>query len=253
MDGNGRWAQSRGRPRTAGHRAGADAVRRTVEAAPRLGIHTLTLFAFSSDNWQRPPEEVEALMRLFQRYLRQEAREAARRGIRISVIGRRDRLSPLLRREIERAEAVTTGGGFHLRIAVDYSGRDAILAAAAALGGARPTREDFARLLAGSAPEPVPDVDLLIRTGGERRLSDFLLWECAYAELVFLDRHWPDFDATDLEAALAEFRRRDRRFGQVSAWQGGWEGPFPAPPGGRGRGRSGESRMPRVRDRLRLS
>jgi undecaprenyl diphosphate synthase len=223
MDGNGRWAQARGRGRTAGHEAGADAVRRTVEAAPELGVGTLTLFAFSSDNWQRPPREVGALMRLFRSYLAAEAERCADEGVRIAVIGRRDRLSAPLCRAVERAEAATARADkFLLRIAVDYSARDAILRAARRLNGhgAGPEdlcREAFARLLA--APHdalPVPDVDLLIRTGGEKRLSDFLLWECAYAELVFTDRMWPDFAAADLEAALHEFRARERRFGRVS-------------------------------------
>ncbi len=221
MDGNGRWAVARGKPRSEGHRAGADAVRRTVEAAPDVGIGILTLFAFSSDNWQRPAGEVTHLMRLFRHYLREEAGRCADNGVRISVIGRRDRLDARLRRAIERAEAVTAAGArFQLRIAVDYSARDAIVRAAHRLGGGagEVTRETFSRLLAAAqGGDPVPDVDLLIRTGGERRLSDFLLWECAYAELVFTDRMWPDFDADDLEAAIAEYRRRERRFGRVGA------------------------------------
>jgi undecaprenyl diphosphate synthase len=227
MDGNGRWARDRGRPRTAGHEAGADAVRRVVEAAPDCGISTLTLFAFSADNWQRPPAEVEALMRLFEHYLKRETDRAVREGLRISVIGRRDRLRPALRRAVERAEVATAaspaGVRLHLRIAVDYSARDAIVRAAASLRAPRrlgpPSREAFARLLGDAchAREAVPDVDLLIRTGGEKRLSDFLLWECAYAELIFLDRRWPDFEAADLAAAVAEYRGRERRFGRVPA------------------------------------
>jgi undecaprenyl diphosphate synthase len=219
MDGNGRWATARGRRRTAGHRAGADAVRRTVEAAPEMGVGTLTLFAFSADNWLRPPEEVRALMRIFRSYLEAEARRCAERGVRIAVIGRRDRLSPGLVRAIEAAEAATAAAGsFLLRIAVDYSARDAILRAAARVAGCggAPSREQFARLLAEPHDGlPVPDVDLLIRTGGEKRLSDFLLWECAYAELVFTERMWPDFAVEDLGAAVAEFHRRERRFGRV--------------------------------------
>jgi len=221
MDGNGRWATARGRSRTAGHVAGVEAVRRAVEGAADLGVGTLTLFAFSSDNWRRPDQEVRALMRLFRSYLRAEAAKCAKNGIRISVIGRRDRLTPGLLAEIERAEAVTAGASrFHLRIAVDYSARDAILRAASRLHDqADLSREAFARLLAEPPHEgaPVPDVDLLIRTGGEQRLSDFLLWECAYAELVFLDRMWPDFTAADLAAAVREFHRRERRFGTVPA------------------------------------
>ncbi|HEX8984892.1 MAG TPA: di-trans,poly-cis-decaprenylcistransferase [Bryobacteraceae bacterium] len=215
MDGNGRWATARGLARIEGHRRGAAAVRRAVEAAPHLGIGTLTLYAFSSDNWRRPDEEVSALLRLFLQYLRKEAAECAGRGVRISVIGRRDRLPPALRQAIEAAERSTAGGAnLHLRLAVDYSSRDAILQAAGAWkGGTAPTREDFARLLSGA----VPDVDLLIRTGGEQRLSDFLLWECAYAELHFTRRMWPDFERADLETALRDFRVRERRFGALPA------------------------------------
>jgi undecaprenyl diphosphate synthase len=218
MDGNGRWATSRGRSRTAGHVAGVEAVRRTVEAARDQGIGTLTLFAFSSDNWKRPNQEVRALMRLFLSYLRNEAERCAENGIRISVIGRRDRLPHNLMSAIETAEALTARAArFDLRIAIDYSARDAIVRAAARLEGREPSREAFARLLAGPPHDtrPTPDVDLMIRTGGEKRLSDFLLWECAYAELVFLDRMWPDFTAADLADAVREFQRRERRFGTV--------------------------------------
>ncbi|MEA2563275.1 MAG: undecaprenyl diphosphate synthase [Acidobacteriota bacterium] len=219
MDGNGRWATAKGRPRTAGHVAGAEAVRRTVEAARGLGIGTLTLFAFSSDNWHRPPEEVGALMRLFRRYLIKEAARCAKDGVRIRVIGRRDRLPPLLVRVIQQAEAVTAGGKEALlRIAIDYSARDAILRAASRLHldrGGEASREVFSSLLADE--NPLPDVDLLIRTGGEKRLSDFLLWECAYAELVFTERMWPDFGADDLAEAVRDFHHRDRRFGLITA------------------------------------
>jgi undecaprenyl diphosphate synthase len=218
MDGNGRWAVSRGRPRTAGHAAGVEAVRRVVEAAADLGVGTLTLFAFSSDNWRRPDVEVRALMRLFRSYLTAEAGKCAENGVRIAVIGRRDRLSPGLVRVIEEAEAATAHADRSLlRIAVDYSARDAILRAAARLRGEPASREGFARLLAEPPHDgrPVPDVDLLIRTGGEQRLSDFLLWECAYAELVFTDRMWPDFGGADLTEAVREFHRRERRFGTV--------------------------------------
>ncbi len=219
MDGNGRWAQARGLPRVAGHRAGAVAVRRTVEAAAKLGVRVLTLYAFSSDNWQRPAEEVDTLMRLLDEYLRRELDRCLEHGIRVSVIGRRDRLPPALAGAIAAAERATAeGGALHLRIAVDYSARDSILGAALAVNGAgRLSRDDFARLLgrAVHAAEPVGEVDLLIRTGGEQRLSDFLLWECAYAELHFTPRMWPDFDAADLEAALRDFRSRQRRFGRL--------------------------------------
>ena len=198
MDGNGRWATARGLPRTAGHRAGADAVRRAVETAPRLGIRTLTLFAFSSDNWKRPTREVATLMRLFHRYLAAEAAALKENGVRLSVIGRRDRLADPLVRQISAAERLTAAEHrLHLRLAVDYSAREAIR---------RSTRDSS---LLG------PDVDLLIRTGGERRLSDFLLWECAYAELLFTEKRWPDFDAADLERAVADFHGRQRRFGAL--------------------------------------
>ncbi len=219
MDGNGRWATRRGLPRTAGHRAGAEAVRRVVEAAPGLGIGVLTLFAFSADNWGRPRPEVAALMRLLRAYLRAETARCVENGLRVSVIGRRDRLAPSIVRAIRRVEHATRGGPrLHLRIALDYSAREAI--ARAALGWARaasPDLELLGRMVAQSAGDgpAVPDVDLLVRTGGERRLSDFLLWECAYAELHFTDRMWPDFEAADLAAALAEFRRRERRFGRL--------------------------------------
>jgi undecaprenyl diphosphate synthase len=219
MDGNGRWATARGRPRAAGHREGARAVRRIVEAAPRLGIGTLTLYAFSGDNWRRPTAEVDALMRLFHRYLRGETATFVAHGIRLSVIGRRDRIAPELRRAIAVAEAATAAGrALHLRIAIDYSARDAILVAAAhaARAGLRElTRESFERLLdeAVHTFEPSPPVDLLIRTGGEQRLSDFLLWECAYAELLFSPKLWPDWTGAELAAALTAFAARERRFG----------------------------------------
>jgi undecaprenyl diphosphate synthase len=212
MDGNGRWARARGLPRVAGHRAGADAVRRVVESAPALGIGALTLYSFSSDNWQRPPAEVKALMSLFQAYLRMETGRCVTEGVRIRMIGRRDRLAPSLQKAVAEAEAVTRlGRTLEVRIAIDYSSRDAILRAAAKLRkNATASREEFARLL-GDAP----DVDLLIRTGGEQRLSDFLLWECAYSELFFTSRMWPEFGRADLEAAVAEFYSRERRFGRI--------------------------------------
>lgn len=219
MDGNGRWAGRRGLPRAAGHRAGAQAVRRVVEAAPGLGIGTLTLFAFSSDNWLRPPHEAADLMRHFQDYLCLEKDRCAAQGVRVSVIGRRDRLPLPLRAAIEAAEATTVRGRLmQLRIAIDYSGRDALLEAARRFRELRAgTQEAFARLLAevSHANASTREVDLIIRTGGEQRLSDFLLWECAYAELFFTQQMWPDFDASDLEAAIKEFRARERRFGRI--------------------------------------
>ena len=214
MDGNGRWAQRRGRPRTDGHRVGVETVRRVVEAAPGLGIGTLSLYAFSSDNWKRPPAEVSALMGLLRRFLRAEIARLKKNGVRLSVIGRRDRLPEAVRAAITRAEWETRRGErLHLRIAVDYSARDALCRAATRLPEA-PTREDFATALAAAMHSPsAPDVDLLVRTAGEQRLSDFLLWECAYAELLFVDTLWPDFTAADLAAAVADFHRRSRRFG----------------------------------------
>ena len=209
MDGNGRWASTRGLPRVAGHRAGAEALRRTVEAAPDLGIGVLTVYAFSSDNWRRPQPEVAALMKMFHTYLRREQAKCVDKGVRVSVIGRRDRLPRLLLPVIEECESATAEGEkLHLRLAIDYSSRDAILAAARALEG-EPTREALSDALGAQ------DVDLLIRTGGEQRLSDFLLWECAYAELVFTPVMWPDFAASDLAKATAEFRSRERRFGAL--------------------------------------
>ncbi len=219
MDGNGRWARRHGLPRAAGHRQGAKAVRRTVEAAPELGISTLTLYAFSADNWHRPASEVALLMELFERHLESERDELVEKGVRLNVIGRRDRLAPRLVAAIDRCEAATAAGTrLHLRIGVDYSAREAIVAAATLAGRSpRASAERFAALLnrvIHSRP-PAPDVDLLIRTSGEQRLSDFLLWECAYAELYFTRRQWPDFTRRDLETALAAYHNRDRRFGRL--------------------------------------
>lgn len=214
MDGNGRWAERRGMLRGVGHRAGARAVERVVEAAPAVGISVLTLFAFSSDNWRRPMPEVTGLLRLFGRYLREERARAVANGVVVRVIGRRERLPGWLTREIEATEAATAGGGrLTLRLAVDYSARDAIVGAAGRLA-AEPgpvTRTRFAAILSGD----VPPVDLLIRTGGEQRLSDFMLFESAYAELFFTATMWPDFTAAELGQILTEFRGRDRRFGAL--------------------------------------
>ena len=217
LDGNGRWARARGLPRLAGHRAGVQAVGRVVQAAPRLGIATLTLFAFSADNWERPQPEVNTLMRLLHEYLLAETAGCAAHGVRVSVIGRRDRVSGALRQAMEAAEAATTEGrALHLRLAIDYSAREAIFRAACRFYKVTElSRESFARVLHEAQHGAAPDVDLLIRTGGEQRLSDFLLWESAYAELFFTRRMWPDFDAADLAAAVAEFHARERRFGRV--------------------------------------
>src|SRR5579862_8046368 len=215
MDGNGRWATRRSLPRVAGHRAGAAAVRRTVEAAPDLGISVLTLYAFSEDNWSRPAREVSALMKLLGRYLTQETDRCVANGVRLEAIGRRDRLPAPLTALLEESERRTAQGRrLRLRLALDYSSRHAILAAArrasARLAPAQLTEEALSALVG-------PDVDLLIRTSGEQRLSDFLLWECAYAEMLFTPRMWPDFQREDLAAAIEEFQRRERRFGAVTA------------------------------------
>ena len=191
MDGNGRWAERRCLPRVAGHRKGTDAVRRVVEHAPKLGITTLTLYAFSSDNWTRPRAEVQTLMELFRHTLGSETQRCLEERVRLTVIGRRDRLSSVLINRIEETERATAHGQrLHLRLAVDYSGRQSI-----AVG------------------EVGPDVDLLVRTGGEQRLSDFLLWESAYAEILFEPRLWPDYTGADLARAVDWFRSRNRRFG----------------------------------------
>jgi undecaprenyl diphosphate synthase len=209
MDGNGRWARERGLPRVAGHREGASAVRRVIEAAPDLGIGTLTLYAFSEDNWNRPAREVSALMKLLGRYLVQETDRCVETGVRLEAIGRRDRLPAPLVALLEESERRTAGGRrLRLRLALDYSSRTAILEAARRVHGDL-TEERLSQALG-------PDVDLLIRTSGEQRLSDFLLWECAYAELVFTPRMWPAFTREDLAACVEEFHRRERRFGALS-------------------------------------
>jgi undecaprenyl diphosphate synthase len=217
MDGNGRWASAQGLPRSAGHRAGVESLRRVCEGAPALGVATLTVFAFSSDNWRRPRAEVHTLMGLLRHYLQNEIARLKHNDTRLTVIGRRDRLPDGLAAEIAAAESETAHcHRLHLRIALDYSARDAILRAAATLeSDAEVTRENFSQLVSGELMAQSRDVDLLIRTGGEKRLSDFLLWECAYAELYFTDRMWPDFDADDLAIAVGEFHRRERRFGAV--------------------------------------
>ena len=222
MDGNGRWAERRRMARTAGHRAGAAAVERIVEAAPEAGIGILTLYAFSSDNWNRPMPEVAALMRLFKTYLRSKRDRAIGNGVAVEVIGRRDRLPVPLLREIAETEAATAGGALlRVRLAVDYSGRGAIVRAAIRAGeeAGELDRDRFGALVAqvDHGRPDVPPVDLLIRTGGEKRLSDFLLWESAYAELFFTDVMWPDFSRALLEEIVTDFRARERRFGAVPA------------------------------------
>lgn len=219
-DGNGRWASGRGLPRTAGHQAGVEAVHRLVEVAPELGIGTLSLYVFSADNWERPRTEVQGLLGLLERFLEDEAKNFVSAGVRLRVIGRRDRLPQELRRAIGATEKRTAEGRrLRLRLAVDYSAQDAILRAACRMiSSLEISRREFARVLglASYGEGPAPNVDLLVRTGGEQRLSDFLLWECAYAELFFTPKLWPDFETTDLEAALDEFHRRERRFGRIA-------------------------------------
>jgi undecaprenyl diphosphate synthase len=222
MDGNGRWAERRGLPRSAGHRAGGRAVTRVIEGAPAAGIGTLTLYAFSSDNWKRPMPEVNGLMELFATHLRRERPRAVADGVAVEVIGRRDRLPVAVLREIAETEAATAAGTtLRVRLAVDYSARDAILRAAARLadepGPVGPDRFTELLALVDHGRPLVPPVDLLIRTGAEQRLSDFLLWECAYAELFFLDTLWPEFGPAELARVVREFTGRERRFGGLPA------------------------------------
>ncbi len=216
-DGNGRWAASRGLPRSAGHRAGAQTARRIITAAPGLGIHTLTLFALSSANWKRPPAEVHAILRLLHEYLLTETSNCIEEGVRLSIIGRRDRLPATLREAMADSEAATARGTrLHLRLAVDYSAREAIFHAACRFYKVTKLSPDsFGDVLAEVLRGGSTDVDLLIRTGGEQRLSDFLLWECAFSEFVFLPKRWPDFTVADLESAVQEFNRRERTRGAL--------------------------------------
>ncbi len=216
-DGNGRWAVARGLPRSAGHRAGAETARRVIEAAPRMGIHTLTLFALSSANWKRPPAEVQGILRLLHEYLLTETTHCMEEGVRLNIIGRRDRLPATLRQAVADSEAATAKGTrLHLRLAVDYSAREAIYHAACRFYKVTElSPESFSTVLAEVLRGGSTEVDLLIRTGGEQRLSDFLLWECAFAEFVFLQKRWPDFTADDLEAAVNEFNRRERTRGAL--------------------------------------
>ena len=216
-DGSGRWATSRGLPRSAGHRAGAETARRVIEAAPRLGIHTLTLFALSSANWKRPAPEVNAILRLLHEYLLTETAHCIEEGVRLSIIGRRDRVPATLRQAIADSEAATANGTrLHLRLAIDYSAREAIFHAACRFYKVTElSPESFSRVLAEVLRGGSTEVDLLIRTGGEQRLSDFLLWECAFAEFVFVRKAWPDFAVADLEAALEEFGHRERTRGAL--------------------------------------
>jgi undecaprenyl diphosphate synthase len=219
MDGNGRWAQRRGLPRVAGHREGIAAIQRIVTHASDVGIGRLTVYAFSSDNWRRPVAEVQSIFWLLRAFLRLETRRLQAQGVRLQVIGRRDRIPLAALRAIEESERATASGRrLELCVAIDYSSRDAITRAAASVveaGLSTPSPDSLQPKLAQALADQSRDVDLLIRTGGEKRLSDFLLWESAYAEFVFTDRMWPDFDEADLDAALEEFRTRERRFGAL--------------------------------------
>jgi undecaprenyl diphosphate synthase len=215
-DGNGRWATARGLPRSAGHRAGAQTARAVIAAAPKMGIHTLTLFALSSANWKRPPAEVAGILRILHEYLLTETQHCIDDSIRLSIIGRRDRLSANLRQAIiDSEDATSRGSQLHLRLAVDYSARNAIYNAARRFyKSIELSEESFADVMA-EARGGSPDVDLLIRTGGEQRVSDFLLWECAFAEFFFVHKRWPDFTVEDLRAALQEFASRERTRGAL--------------------------------------
>lgn len=218
MDGNGRWANAQGKPRFFGHRAGAENLRSVVETCPHLGITTLTAYAFSSDNWGRPTQEVKMLMRLFNTYLQTEIKNLIKNGVKLTFIGRRDRFDSNILTKMENAERATADGKtLNLRLAVDYSARDMLLEATKELGSSKPTREKFADALAKAQHSDLntPDVDLLIRTGGEKRLSDFLLWECAYAELFFSPVMWPEFNPDYLQMAVDDFKHRERRFGCI--------------------------------------
>jgi undecaprenyl diphosphate synthase len=222
MDGNGRWAKARGLPRVAGHRRGADAVRRVIRGAGELGIPVLTLFAFSTENWTRPADEVSDLMGLLRHYLRNELEELGRNGARLRVIGDRSRLARDIQNDIADAEARTHANvRIDVNICINYGARDEILRASrnlarkVAAGELKPDDIDEARFEGELFTAGIRDPDLLIRTSGEQRISNFLLWQCAYAELVFVDTLWPDFGKEHLERAIAEFRRRERRYGGI--------------------------------------
>ncbi len=222
MDGNGRWARARGLPRAAGHRQGAEALRRTIVGAGELGIRYLTVFGFSSENWNRPSGEVQDLMGLMRHYLRSEIADLHAKGARIRVIGDRSRFEADIVALIANAEDLTRGNDkLNLTLAISYGGRDEIVAAARALAGDAaagridPRTIDAAALTGRLFTADLPDPDVVIRTSGEKRLSNFLLWQSAYAELVFVDKYWPDFGKSDLEDAVHEFNRRERRYGAV--------------------------------------
>jgi undecaprenyl diphosphate synthase len=223
MDGNGRWAKRRGLPRTLGHRQGAETVRRAVETATDLGIKYLTLFGFSTENWSRPAEEVGELMSLMRHYLRGNVAELHEKGVRLRIIGERERLEPDVLKIVESAEQTTAGNGrIHLTIAFSYGARQEMVLAARRLaeevraGRMTPEQIDQAAISQRLLTADLPDPDLLIRTSGEQRISNFLLWQLAYTELVFVDTLWPDFSRTDLDHAIQEFNKRERRYGGVA-------------------------------------
>jgi undecaprenyl diphosphate synthase len=224
MDGNGRWAESRGLPRAEGHRRGVEAVRRSVRAALKFGVETLTIFSFSTENWRRPPEEVALLMGLLRRYIRNDLADLHSRGVRVRVIGERAGLTADIVALIEEAEHLTAGNVvLTLVVAFNYGGRQEIAAAARrlaeeALSGALDPRSiDDATFAARLFTADIPDPDLIVRTSGEQRLSNFLLWQAAYSEFVFIPVHWPDFDEAHFAEALEAFRARERRFGETGA------------------------------------
>jgi undecaprenyl diphosphate synthase len=227
MDGNGRWAAARGLPRGEGHRRGVEALRRTVRAAADLGIGFLTIFSFSAENWSRPPAEVRELMGLLRRFIRHDLADLHRRGVRVRVIGEREDLDPDIRRLLDEAEELTKDNSrLVLVVAFNYGARQEIAraarrVAAAVVAGELAASAVTADKLAGYLDAPdVPDPDLIIRTSGEQRLSNFLLWQAAYSELVFVPAYWPDFDRAALENAIIEYRRRERRFGGLVAQTG---------------------------------
>jgi undecaprenyl diphosphate synthase len=227
MDGNGRWAAARGLPRAEGHRRGVEALRKTVRAAGELGIGVLTIFSFSSENWSRPASEIRDLMGLLRRFIRNDLAELHQNDVRVRIIGERDDLDPDIRRLLEEAEELTRANrGLVLVVAFNYGARQEIARAArrvaADVAAGRIAADAITpELLAENLDAPdLPDPDVIIRTSGEQRLSNFLLWQAAYSELVFVPTYWPDFDRATLEGAIAEYRRRERRFGGLVAQTG---------------------------------
>jgi undecaprenyl diphosphate synthase len=227
MDGNGRWAAQRGLPRGEGHRRGVEALRRTVRAAGELGVRVLTIFSFSSENWSRPQQEIVDLMGLLRRFIRNDLAELHGNNVRVKVVGERADLEPEIRRLLEEAEELTKSNtGLLLVVAFNYGARDEIVRAArqiagdVAAGRLQPADIDIDLFAGRLDTAGVPDPDLIIRTSGEQRLSNFLLWQAAYSELVFVPVYWPDFDRAALESAIAEYQRRERRFGGLAARTG---------------------------------